>query len=260
MKLTFMLVLLGCQMATAQSNFFTILRCKDRTYTNATIENITPATVDISWGSSGVRTSITNLPDKLQARYHYNRRKAQQYLAAQAAEKAAKDERANQDAAAVIAVENTLGPPQKIRVVKSLLFPGSIQIEVEGILSEASIPNLPPEILAFIAKFDQAQADAATLKQNALQARAEVDRVSGIAQAMGVYDPNFEQQSILANTARNNATEAERKSAESDAQLKKLQAQAADRATIIARPTGKLIATRVRQWQFQEMAAASPGQ
>jgi hypothetical protein len=257
-QLILVFTLLGCQWATAQTNFFPILRCKDHTYTNATINMITPATVNVSWGSSGAIMSITNLPDKLQTRYHYDQRKAEKYLALQANEKAAQKDHDTQEAAAFAAVQNTLGPAQNIRIVKTLLFPGSLQIEAEGVLSEASIPNLPPEILTFITKLDQAQADAASLKQSAQQVRSDADRADGIAEGIGIYDSNYEEQIIQANVQRNDARSAEHKSADAAAELQKLQAQAKDRTTIIARPTGKMITARLRQWQFQEMAAVSP--
>jgi len=255
MKLTVIFVILGCQLAAAQTNFFPILRCKDRTYTNATIGMITPATVDVSWGSSGARISITNLPQRLQTRYHYNKKKAQEYLAIQATEKAAHQERDNQEAAAFAAAENTLGPAQNIRIVKTLLFPNSLQIEAEGVLSEGYIPNLPPEILIFIQKLDQAQADAANLKERAERVRSNANRANDFPQSANVYDSNYGGQVNVANNAQNDAREAEIRSTDADALLHKLQAQVKDRTTIIARPTGKMITARIRQWQFQSMAS-----
>ena len=254
MKLTVIFVILSCQLATAQSNFFPILRCKDRTYTNATIDTITPATVTVSWEGNGVITAITNLPDKLQSRYHYNRQKAQKYLAGQAAEKDALQAHENQESAALAATQNALGPPQNIRIVKALLFPGSVQIEADGVLSEANIPNLPPEILIFIQKLGQAQVDAANLKQRAQQVQHDADRARGIAEGMVWYDGNYEGQNIGANLVQADAREAESNLTSTNALLHKLQDQAKDRTTIIARPTGRMITPHIRQWQFQEMA------
>jgi hypothetical protein len=247
-------VILSCQLATAQTNFFPILRCKDRTYTNATIDTITPATVVVSWEGNGVKVAITNLPDKLQIRYHYNQQKAQKYLDAQASEKAEHQERGNQEAASYAATQNTLGPPQNIRIIKPLLFPNSIQIEVEGVRSEACIPNLPPEILIFIQKYNQAKADATDLKQRAQRGRYDANSARGIAEAMFFYDSNYEEQNINANLAQNNASEAESNSTGADARLHKLENQARDRTTILARPTGIMITPHVREWQFQAMA------
>jgi hypothetical protein len=99
-KLTVVFALLTCQLATAQTNFFPFLCCSNRTYTNATIETVTPATVTVFWDGGGERIPITNLPPELQIRYHYNPGEAQKYLDIQAAKKATQKERDNRDAAA----------------------------------------------------------------------------------------------------------------------------------------------------------------
>jgi hypothetical protein len=254
MKLTVIIIILGCQLAAAQTNFFSLLRCKDRAYTNATIDTITPATVTVSWDGSGVTIPITNLPDKLQIRYHYNQRKAQEYLETQAAEKAEHKERDNQEATAFAEVQNTLGSAQNIRIIKTLPFPGSLQVETEGVLSEVYIPNLPPEVLTFITKLGQAQDTAANVKETARRARSDANRANGIAEGLPVYDSNYQGQNFQGNIAQNDARDVELKSADADALLHKLQDQAKDRTTIIARPTGKMISARIRQWQFQAMA------
>jgi hypothetical protein len=98
MKPTAIFVLLFCQVATAQTNFFPFLCCSNRTYTNATIETVTPATVTVFWDGGGERVPITNLPLELQIRYHYNPQDAQKYLDLQAAKKASQKERDNREA------------------------------------------------------------------------------------------------------------------------------------------------------------------
>ena len=255
MKLTLILALLSCQLASAQSNFFPLLRCKGHTYTNATIDTITPATVNVSWDTGGAKIPITDLPRKLQIRYHYNEQKARKYLATQDADKAAHKEHDAQDAAAFIAAQNTLGPAQHIRIIKTLLFPNSLQIEAEGVLSEGFIPKLPPEVLTFITRLDKAQTDATDLKLRALQVRNDANRARSIADGMLGFDSDYEEQDIQANAAQNDASAIELKSADATALVQKLQAQAKDRTTIIARPTGKMVTARIRQWQFQAMAS-----
>src|SRR5579862_4171219 len=84
-----------------QTNFFPVLVCSNATYTNATIESITPATVTVWWSGGGERISITNLPLELQTRYHYSPEAAQKYLDAQAAKKAAQQERESKFAEAI---------------------------------------------------------------------------------------------------------------------------------------------------------------
>ncbi len=235
------LLSLICPWAAAQTNFFPVLRCYDRTYTNATIVGVTPATALIDWDGGGESIPITNLPPELQSRYHYNPQEAQKYLDLQAAQKAARQQRDNREAAAL----NTPGPAEKIRIVKPLLFPNSLQIEAKGVLSEACIPNLPPEVLTFISDLDQAQAGAASLKQRAQQARAAANSVKGIRKAK----PRYAELNA-------NARELEHDSAAADALLRKLQDEARDRTTIMARPIGDINA-HIRQWQFQAMAATN---
>jgi hypothetical protein len=238
-KRTAIIALLICQWASAQTNFFPILRCNDRTYTNATIVGVTPATALIDWDGGGESIPITNLPPELQARYHYDPQEAQKYLDSQAAEKAARLQRAKREAAA----RNTPGPAEKIRIIKPLLFPGSVEIEAKGGLSEACIPNLPPEILTFIRDLDQAQADAASLKERAGQARAAANQVKGKRKAR----PTYAELNAGARAL-------EHDSAAAAAQWRKLQNEAGNRTTIMARPLGDLTA-HIRQWQFQAMAA-----
>jgi hypothetical protein len=254
-KLALLFAFLGYQWANAQTNFFPILHCKDRTYTNATIDTITPATVVVSWEGSGVTMAITNLPQRLQTRFHYDPEKAEKYLAQQAAKKEVRLERNHQETAAVAAV---LGPTQNIRILKSLLLPTSFQIEAEGVRSVGYIANLPPEVLLFVQKLGQAQADAANLKQRARSVRFEADRARDIALTMSVYDANYQGQNIRASVALNNAREAESNSTEAETLLTKLQTEAKDRATITARPSNYLVDGVTRQWVFQSMAGQTP--
>jgi hypothetical protein len=249
-----MFALLVCQLANAQTNFFPVLCCSNRIYTNATIGTVTPATVTVFWDGGGERASITNLPPELQTRYHYNPQEAQKYLDAQAAKKAVQKERAKQEAAAFAAVQNTLGPAQKVRVVKTALFPNSLQIEVEGKSSEAYIPGLPPEILTFIDDLNQAQADTLALKERARQVRYNAERAKGIASALTLDNPNYQEQNARANVMLNDARDLENQSADAAKHLRELQAQAKARTTIMARPSGKMLTPLIRQWQFQAMA------
>ena len=71
----------------------------------------------IWWSGGGERISITNLPPKLQRRYHYDPQAAQDYLDAQAAKKSAQQERDKKAAEALAAAKETFGPEQTVRVV-----------------------------------------------------------------------------------------------------------------------------------------------
>jgi hypothetical protein len=100
MKIAAIFALLLCQLAHAQTNFFPVLHCKERNYTNVTIKGVTPTTVLLDWDGGGERISITNLPPELQNRYHYDPIEAKKHLDAQAAKKAAQQESANREAVA----------------------------------------------------------------------------------------------------------------------------------------------------------------
>lgn len=244
MKCAVVFAVFICELANAQTNVFPLLCCSNRTYTNATIESVTPATVTIFWDGGGERTAITNLPPELQTRYHYNPQEAQEYLDQQAAKKAAQQQLANQQAAALLAAQSTLGPAQKVRVIKPLIFPNSIQIEAGGGLSEAVIPNLPPAILAFIRELDQAQAAAANLKNQVEQAGGNTNQVvQGRRNARRVPMPVSEAL--------------KRRSADADKRLHDLESKASARTTILAQPTGKMLTSKIRLWQFQRMAGTN---
>ena len=126
-----------------QTNFFSLLCCSNRIYTNATIESVTPATATIFWDGGGERIAITNLPPEVQTRYGYDPEEAQKYLKTQGAKKAAIHEQEGQALAAIAIAKQTLGPAHKIRIVK-ILRNAHLQIEVDGVLAEAYIHNLPP--------------------------------------------------------------------------------------------------------------------
>jgi hypothetical protein len=215
--------------------------CVAKTYTNATIESVTPATATIFWDGGGERISMTNLPSELQTLYHYDPQEAQKYLDMQAAKKTEKQEQANRANANFLAAQNTLGPPQKIRIVKPLLFPNSLQIEAEGKTSKACIPNLPPKVLTFIRDLDQAQADANAPK----------------GQSQPSQQAKYKAGHPKPNSTQNGARNPEQSAADPAVYLRDLQAKAEASTTIIARPTGIMISYDIRQWQFQAMATTN---
>jgi len=156
-------LLLLVSTAYAQTNFFPLLNCKNRAYTNATIESFTPATVTIFWDGGGERIPITNLPPELLTRYHYDAQAAQAYLDEQAAKKAALQERADQAFAAIARAKGNLGPAQQIHIVK-IYSEIHLQIEAGGKVSDAYIHNLPPDFFTSLSELNQTKNDAASLE------------------------------------------------------------------------------------------------
>jgi hypothetical protein len=131
MKNLILIFLIAAPSAFCQSNSYPVLICRNRTYTNATIDSVTPATVTVFWDGGGERVSMTNLPVEVQKQYHYDPVEAEKYLAAQSATKAARQARDAKSLAIAEAAKKKLGPPQRIRIVKTL-GGGAVQIISQG--------------------------------------------------------------------------------------------------------------------------------
>jgi hypothetical protein len=247
------LALLICQVADAQTNFFPVLVCSNTTYTNATIEAVTPATVTVWWSGGGERISITNLPAALQKLYNYNPVEAKKYLTQQAAKKAKIQQQANENQEALAKARSYVGEAQTIRVL-GMVNDMSCQIEVKGQLAEAFIPNLPYDVVAFLHELDQTRANAANLRAKAKQARYDANQAKAIADAMLVDNVYYESQNARANLMSNDARALEDNATEAESALRSLQTKTKGRTTIIARVTGKKGADGSREWRFEKMA------
>ena len=239
--------------ACPQTNFFPLLECKNRIYTNATIESATPATVTIFWDGGGERIPITNLPPELLTRYHYDPQAAREYLDAEAAKKAALQESADQALAAIALAKSTLGPAQKIRVVK-VISNVRLQIEAEGKVTGAYVHNLPPEILAAFRELNQTKAEAewleAQIAQDQYAAKHPVSNpAAGSARAKKAA---ASAQKNAASAARKSAADAAAALVKVKARLKELES----RATFMACPTDFITSGGARQWEYQPAAAS----
>jgi hypothetical protein len=237
--------------AFTQTNFFPVLECKNRIYTNATIDTVSPATVTIFWDGGGERIPITNLPPELLARYHYDPQAAQKYLDAQGAKKAAQQERANQEHAAIVRAQNTLGPAQTIRIVNAF-SDYHLQIEADGKVTSAYIHNLPLAILAAFREMNQTKAEAASL-----EAQIPPDQKVP-AQPVPSTATGTRAQRAAARAQRNAAT-ARATDADATAALAKVKAHLKElesRTTITACPTDYITGEGARQWEYQGMSTA----
>lgn len=228
------------QTVLCQTNFFPLLVCSNATYSNATIESVTPATVTVWWSGGGERISITNLPLELQRLYHYDPQAAQEYLDAQAAKKAGQLEREKKTAEAIAAAKETFGPEKTVRVI-NFVTDWHVQIAVDGKMADAYIHKLPPEVKAFFQDYLQAEANAEAadgVSTNAAAKTANGNRVKRTAPQPG-------------NTRKPTATLS---ATPADKRLVELQREAVARTTIIARPSAFVLAGGIRQWEFERMA------
>jgi hypothetical protein len=141
-----------------QTNFFPYLQCGGQSYTNVTISSVTPATAVLVWEGGGEQVPMTNLPKRVQKQYGYDPQKAQEYLAAIEARKAATQARANENAAALADAQASLGPPQRIRILKCV-YDWQYQVVLpDDSIANISIHNLPTEISAFVHDLTSTQA------------------------------------------------------------------------------------------------------
>jgi hypothetical protein len=94
----------------ADTNFFEILTCGTDTYTNATINQVTPTYATVTYAGGVVQVPLRDLPENVQQQYHYNsnaaaqfrleqKEKSKQLRAAEAARKAAAVRQAADEAA-----------------------------------------------------------------------------------------------------------------------------------------------------------------
>ncbi|MGO8698044.1 MAG: hypothetical protein ACLQVY_10040 [Limisphaerales bacterium] len=225
------------QLAGAETNFFPVLVCSNFTYTNATIETVTPATVTVWWSGGGERVSMTNLPVELQRRFNYDPDAADEYLCGEAAKKAEMQRQFAQEQAAIAAAKRKLGPPQRIRVI-GIISGDLVQIELGGRTATAYIHNLPPEVVAFVDDIQATRGRIAALT-------ADVNRGGAFK---GWPDFGIDRDALGASSA---ALAGARR------HLRELQMGLESRISVLACPSEFFPRVNARQWEFQAMA--TPG-
>jgi hypothetical protein len=238
----------------ADTNMIPSLTIAGQTYTNVEIGAVTGSRVTIFYDGGGKRVAISNLPPYLQQRLNYDPESARLQDAADAERKAAFKGRTDKEAEAN--AQQALGPAQKIRLVK-ILPDTYVQIEVDGVLSEAYIHNLPPEILTLLRDFQNAEADVTNLQSQLALAKPspvqggnrghlsrQAARNQASASAANASYRSHLQTSLSSATARLNA----------------LKSKFSARSIITARPLSFFLYPRARQWEYQGPAdlAAAP--
>jgi hypothetical protein len=238
-----------------QTNFFPVLVCKNRSYTNATIENFTAATVTIFWDGGGERIPMTNLPPELLTRYHYDPQAAEDYLKQQAAKKAAAQERAKQEAAALARALEDLGPAQRIRIVK-IYSRMHFQIEAGGKVSHAYIHNLPRDFVASLDELNQDKMDAATLEAQLAQDKGATNKAASYAARTRAQKAAQKARQSSASSARAAVTEDTAALTKLKARVKELESH----TELSASPTDYISSAGIRQWEYKapETAEANP--
>jgi hypothetical protein len=216
------------------TNIIPSLVIEGHTYLNVEIGTVKGSKVTIFYDGGGKQFAISNLPPDLQRRLNWNPAIAAENDAIEARQKAANQKRLQEQAKAVTVAKATLGPAQKIRILK-VINPSRLQIAANGILAEAYIHNLPLEVLDFVSDL------------NATQAQVDADKYVQYHDAAG-----RKAQTVYTRQATK---------IENERHLADLQgpdgSRAIARSTIIACPSAYFVNSGVRQWEFQAMPAAA---
>jgi hypothetical protein len=225
----------------ADTNIIPSLVIEGQTYLNAEIGTVKGSKVTIFYDGGGKQFAISNLPPDLQLRLNYNPAIASVNEAIEARQKAAIQQRLQEQAKAVAVAKAKLGPAQTIRVLK-VINPSRLQIAANGILAEAYIHNLPFDVYNFVYDYNQTKAQADACRY---------------ADATATYTRHIGQGSSAYNVLTTNLTDDAVTVMLTRRHLAELEPQAVARTTIIACPTAYFINPGVRQWEFQAMPAAA---
>jgi hypothetical protein len=246
------MLLFSAGIASGQTNdaHFDVLRTLDgRSFKNATITRTTAAYAVVDFDGGGANVAFTNLPPDLQTRYHYDPAAAEQFWADLASKKRLSHQQEQKIVASMVKAMQTLGEPKRVRLVR--VMPNTyLEIESDGVRSEAYIPTLPADVLPLLREFTAAQADfdaligqdssgsvpirGSAFRETRSQARNEV----GNARA-----------SVYAQAATQQAR------ADASRRLEAARSAFKPRNFITARPSAYMPYVNVRQWEFEAMAA-----
>jgi hypothetical protein len=222
------------------------------TYTNVEIGSVTGSRVTIFYDGGGKRVAISNLPPYLQQRLNYDPEAARSQEAAEAERKAAIKERTDKEAKAIALAQQTLGPAQKIRLVK-ILPDAHVQIEADGVISEAYIHNLPAEMLALLCDYQNAEAEVTNLQAQLAQAPASSVQ-GGNRGRISRQAAQNQASASAANASYRANLQASLSSAKTH--LNTLKSQFSARSNITARPCAFFLYPHTRQWEYQSAAVA----
>jgi hypothetical protein len=114
----------------ADTNFFNFLTCGDTTYTNATINHVTPSYATVTFAGGIVQVPLRDLPENLQQQYHYNSNAAAKFVLEQ-------KEKSEQLRAAAAARQAAYEKAMVAQIAQSK------DIQVSSIIDETSNGGIP---------------------------------------------------------------------------------------------------------------------
>ena len=231
----------------AQTNF-DVLVCADRSLTNAVIWDSTPAYLVIDYDGGITHEAITNLPQSLQEKYHYDPAAAAALLAAEKQHaldvKLEKIKRAQY-------LASLRGTNQTIRIISFDQF-SHCEISVGGETRKVYVYGLPQSVKNFMTREDQLKIDIENSESYAIQKSRAAARADANAPVEAGGDPNYVASAMAQRTAANNMALDAKDAADDLAAMKdnltEMQAQETEATTVTAYPTGQSYNT-IPIWQ-----------
>jgi hypothetical protein len=254
------LIIIGLAVAIrvqADTNFFNFLTCGNVTYTNATINHVTPSYATVSFAGGIVQVPLRDLPENLQQQYHYNSNTAAKYVLEQ-------NEKSKQLRAATAARQAAYEKAMAAQIAQSK------KIQVSSIIDETSnggiplcavgysgggggggggeiehpipgrilLSNMPSEVVDFFRGYQKLKSDIATFESQPVTVTAN----STVYNPDGTIDQFGSQlaSQSAASDAYYQAKEAKREKLEQmKSQLDELKDSQWDHTTVQAYPTGQ---------------------
>jgi hypothetical protein len=161
--------------AYAQTNF-DVLVCANASYTNATIVRATPAYVVVDFDGGIAKVCLTNLPELLQEKYHYDPAAAEKALAAETArEKSARDQVVAQQLAQQKYLASLAGPVETITIqsITDEHLVGSLTCETSS--GTILISGLPDSVMKYIRQKDWTANEIDRLQNEKITATSTVN-------------------------------------------------------------------------------------
>lgn len=160
-----LLILAASLTASAQTNFFPLLKAGGTTYTNATIRSVTAADAIVSFDGGGARVALSNLTPDLQKRFGYDPQKAKLALVKDA-ERRIRSQRAEAELAAINAWRGDTSLATVVSIESQIAGTPKCIITVSNSTFAVLLTGLPASIRNFFSEKAQLENDIATRSAN----------------------------------------------------------------------------------------------
>jgi hypothetical protein len=251
------ILLLVAVSTSAQTNepVIEVLTAGGQFYTNARISHVTPASAVVIYDGGSVQLALSNLPVSYQEKYGYDPVKAARFLADEKqkvqAERAALMARQAAYNRAVASLTGTNRPVQILSILDEQSNGGIPRCAVPDAPDGILVKNLPDSVRSFLNRKRQLAADIRSFSDKVRADTSAAVRAQAMAPTLASRDPDTldaqNNQRAQANLLAVKAGEERAELDEMKKTLSDLDAETADRTTIVAFPTGQFFG-RLEIW------------